>query len=395
MENRIKIMKAYLYILIAILLGGFTACSDVEYDSVPEVAKVTNLKYTVDGRNVTLTWTLPATSGVAGVTIQCNSDAPVALDGDATTYTFERVSLNKELAYTVKVNYTGGRVSEGETVRTKVEGTASGKVGYLISYNDVADIEDDDEQASARWFRANFPTGEVITPSMVTTIDLSEFAVIWIHIDRIGIGMGWDRLPAALISDEAIAALTGYYKQGGNLFLSNHATQLTIPLGRLAANRAPGIFADGEGGTGDDVWTINANIGLEYDRSTRPVFAGMTVSNQYADHESFPLIGPGQREDHNCMWDLNSYGFPGLYPDAKNVVDAFEAENNAVVLATWGHVVDWCCAGMVEFNPTDQYKGRCIAIGLAAYEWNQNSGVNPYQSNLELMTNNILTYLQE
>lgn len=198
-----------------------------------------------------------------------------------------------------------------------------------------------------------------------------------------------------MISDETIAALTDYYKEGGNLFLSNHATQLAVPLGRLAADRAPGIFGDGEGGSGDDVWTINANIGLKYDRSTHAVFKGMEISKQYEDHESFPLIGPGQREDHNCMWDLNSYGFPVLYPDAENVVSAFETENNAVVLATWGHVVDWCCAGMIELNPTTQYKGRCIAIGLAAYEWNQNSGVNVYQSNIELMTNNILTYLQE
>ena len=95
------------------------------------------------------------------------------------------------------------------------------------------------------------------------------------------------------------------------------------------------------------------------------------------------------------MWDLNSFDFPALYPDAENIVKAFEMENEAVVLATWGHVVDWCCAGMVEFNPTEEYKGRCIAIGLAAYEWNQNTGINAYQSNLELMTNNILTYLQE
>ena len=31
-------------------------------------------------------------------------------------------------------------------------------------------------------------------------------------------------------------------------------------------------------------------------------------------HETFPLIGTGRREDHNCMWDLNSYGFPLFIP---------------------------------------------------------------------------------
>lgn len=386
-------MKTYLFIFIAFLLCGFTACSDVEYASVPEVAKISNLQYTLNGRNVTLTWTLPASSEVTGVTIQYNNATPIILEADATSYTFERVPYNLDLAYTVKVNYANGRVSEGETVRTKIEGVV--KIGYLISYNNVADIEDDDEKASARWFQSNYPAGVILTPSTIVTTDLSEFSVIWIHIDRVGIGAGWNKLPATLISDETIAALTDYYKEGGNLFLSNHATQLTVPLGRLAADRAPGIFGDGEGGSGDDIWTINANIGLKYDRSTHAVFKGMEISKQYEDHESFPLIGPGQREDHNCMWDLNSCGFPVLYPDAENVVSAFETENNAVVLATWGHVVDWCCAGMIELNPTTQYKGRCIAIGLAAYEWNQNSGVNVYQSNIELMTNNILTYLQE
>lgn len=93
------------------------------------------------------------------------------------------------------------------------------------------------------------------------------------------------------------------------------------------------------------------------------------------------------------MWDLNSYGFPSLYPNARNVVKAFEEENNATVLATWGHVTDDCCAGMVEFAPTAEYQGTCIAIGLAAYEWNQNSNLNVYQDNLVLMTKNILHYL--
>ena len=62
-------------------------------------------------------------------------------------------------------------------------------------------------------------------------------------------------------------------------------------------------------------------------------------------------------------------------------------------MATWGHVTDDCCAGMVEFAPTAEYQGTCIAIGLAAYEWNQNSNLNVYQDNLVLMTKNILHYL--
>ena len=93
------------------------------------------------------------------------------------------------------------------------------------------------------------------------------------------------------------------------------------------------------------------------------------------------------------MWDLNAYGYATLYPEAGNVVNAFQQENQAVVLATWGHVVDWCCAGLVEFLPTESYKGSCIAVGLAAYEWNQNSGANDYHYNIKRMTRNMLVYL--
>ena len=100
------------------------------------------------------------------------------------------------------------------------------------------EIEDDDEKASYAWFKKQFVNGKVVTPAMLTSEDLSVYDVIWVHIDRVGIGAGWDKLP---LSTDAIAALTTYYKNGGNLFLSNHATQLVVPLGRT--ERAPGIFA--------------------------------------------------------------------------------------------------------------------------------------------------------
>lgn len=101
------------------------------------------------------------------------------------------------------------------------------------------------------------------------------------------------------------------------------------------------------------------------------------------------------REDHNCMWDLNAYGLPALAPEAKNVVNAFEHLNDCTVLATWGHVTDYCCAGIVEFNPTSIYKGRVIAIGLSSYEFKQNSGTNQYQGNIEKLTKNCIDYLAE
>lgn len=381
-------------VVLFILLGAFVACDNVEYESPVPVGKVSNYNYNLEGRNVVLTWSLPADETVSGVKIAVNGEDDVNLEGRVETYTYERIPYNKELAYTVKVLYANGRVSEGETVRVKIENEVAAKIGYMISYNSIDEIEDDDEKASAEWFKANIANGEILTPDHYKYINVDEYTAIWIHIDRMGIGKGVDRLPAEIISSSTIDVLKSYYKDGGNILLTNHATQIITALGRITENFAPGIFGDGPGGAGTDIWTINAQIGcgqpVVYDRRSHKAFANMKTSDAF-EHETFPLIGPGLREDHNCMWDLNSYGLT----EGPNVVAAFEAKTNSMVLATWGHVTDYCCAGMVDFAPAGAYKGRCIAIGLAAYEWNQNSNKNLFQSNLELLTKNCLDYLCE
>ncbi len=162
---------------------------------------------------------------------------------------------------------------------------------------------------------------------------------------------------------------------------------------------APTVYGNGEGGSGDDVWVINPYLGWDYrdggdqgfyDRTSHEIFKGITLEdpNGYG-YDNLPLIGPGQREDHNCLWDCNIYG-KGSYSD---VIKNFEVTTNSLVLATWGHVRDHCVAGLVEFYSNSEH-GRCIANGLAAYEWNQNSGENPYQHNVEQLTLNILDYLK-
>ncbi len=383
--------KIYFLLAMVLVMTGFTSCDDVEYLSAEPVAKVSSLDLTTEGRDVTLTWTLPDVQGVRGVVIQDTNEATDTVDAPTTSYTYERVAMNKELVYTVKVVYDNGRVSEGETVRTTIEGVA-GRVGMLIGYNSASEVEDDDEKAAVEWFQKAYPDGVILTPSSILTANLTEYAAIWIQIDREGIQPGWRNLPSALIGDDVIGKLTEFYKDGGCLLLGTHATQLIVPLGRLAENRAPGLFGSGSAIDSPEPITINANIGNGvYDHRSHRIFSGLSVSSIYA-YETYPLIGVGVREDHNCMWDLNSYGLGGLYPDAPDTVYAFEQENDAVVLATWGHVVDYCCAGIVEFEPSGDYAGRCIAIGVACYEWNQNSGPNEFQSNIELLTSNCLNY---
>ena len=154
---------------------------------------------------------------------------------------------------------------------------------------------------------------------------------------------------------------------------------------------APTLFGNGQGGSGTDVWVINPYLGVDfkdggdqgyYDRTAHAIYKGLTFEdpNNYG-YLNLPLIGPGQREDHNCMWDCNIYG----KGSERDVIRNFEVKTNSLVLATWGHVRDHCVAGLVDFYANDNH-GRCIANGFAAYEWNQNSGANPYQHNVEQLT---------
>lgn len=390
-----------LAILLCCILG---ACSDFEPTGMPEVpalAKAAELTAEVNGRKVNLSWVLPADNNITGVKILTNGDnnSAVTLPGRPTEYTLKGLSLGKEYLFTVKVMYEGGYVSEGTSAYAKMPDSLDGvKMAYLMTAADIASLPDDDERAAAAWFAAQ-PDAELIQPSQIATLDPDYYPVIWIEIDHVGLALGWENLPSEISNDATIAALQQYSANGGSLYLANMATQLTVPLGFVPDNMAPTVFGNGEGGSGNDVWVINPYLGWDfrngsdqgfYDRTAHAIYKGITLEdpNGYG-YETLPLIGPGQREDHNCLWDCNIYGKGNQIDVIKN----FEVTTNSLVLATWGHVRDHCVAGLVEFHSNAEH-GRCIANGFAAYEWSQNSGTNPYQHNIEQLTANILNYLK-
>jgi hypothetical protein len=384
----------------AIALTGLTACSDFEptgYPEVPAMATASNLQASVTGRSVTLTWQLPQNADVTGVRVSVNNGNPVSLPAGTTSYTLKGQAMETDLLYTVKLEYAGGYVSEGTSITTTVPYVAA-KMAYLLTAPSIAELPDDDERAGANWF-ATLDNVEFIQPSQIASLDPDIYSVIWIDIDRVGQEFGWQNLPSEISNDATIAALREYSKNGGSLYLSDMATQLTVPLGMVPEDQNPTLWGNGDGGWGDDVWCINPYLGWDfrdgsdqgfYDRTTHAVYNGLTMEdpNGYG-YPCLPLIGPGQREDHNCMWDCNIYG-KGSQCD---VIKNFEVTNNCLVLATWGHVRDHCVAGLVEFYATSEH-GHCIANGFSAYEWNQNSGANPYQHNIEKLTQNILEYLK-
>lgn len=364
-----------------------------------ELPGVTNLKYSTSGRKVTLTWTNPSSADITGIRITTNGDESQALNLPAgtTEYVMKAQPMDVDLTYDVQAIYEEYYPSVSSTVSTKIP-YITPKMGFFMTAGSIAELPDDDERAAASWFMQQ-DNAELIYPADLANIDPDVISVLWIMIDRIGLPMGWENLPAVLVDQQTIDYLKEYSANGGSLYLSNMATQLTVPLAIVPDNMAPTVFSSGEGGSGDDVWTINPLLGVDfmnggdqgfYNRSLHAIYKDVIMSdpNGYG-YDSVPLIGPGQREDHNCLWDCNLYG-RGNYPD---VIANFEATTGSLVLATWGHVRDHCVAGLVEFFSTPVH-GRCIANGFAAYEWNQNSGTNPYQHNLEQLTSNILNYLK-
>ena len=399
-------MKKYIYSFIVAFIAcfAFSSCSDVDIPAGVAAPKVENLTSQVDGRTVTLNWTLPADEQKSGVDIYRNNSLLESL-GLVNSAVLELQPGKSTCLYTLKMKYNDGRVSEGVSTCVTIDAEPS-KVAMLLPSNDASAL-DDDESAAEEWFKNTYgDKGVVLTPADIkamSKIDRGQYSMIWIQIDRVGLEKGWQKLPADIVDADVIAKLKAFAQSGGNLFLTKHATQLSAAIGRIEDSLAPGLFGSGEGGEGSDIWTTNAVIGSgqnpSYDHRSHEAFAGLDILPvddpvDHYDHESYPLEGPGFREDHNCMWDLNAYDLPAKVPNGKNVVDAWQQLTNSTVLATWGHVTDYCCAGIVEFNPTTDYKGTVLCIGLSAYEFNQRGG-NQYQANTNRLTKNCIDYLAE
>ena len=386
-----------LYIGLCAAAALLVSCSDVELEAMRYSEGVSNLTadYQDGNRSVTLKWDNPTMNGQSGIQIIQDNKDITNIDEVINSYFIRKAPTNVDVAYTVKARYDDGRVSEGQTVHLNIAyevKKGNGIIAMLVA-DDYA--SSDDEKDAVEWFKNNYVNtgkGELITASNSNELDIEKHAACWVMCDRIGIEKGWDKLPGGLSSNETVNALKGFCADGGNLLLTNHATQLTVAVGRIADAYAPGIFGSGEGGNNGDVWGAQPVIGNVdgqiYDHSAHDIYRGMNFTTGLYERGIYTFEGAGVKGDHNCMWDLNAYG---LAPNP-NVVKAWEDLTNSTVLGTWNHVVDYCCAGIIDFAPTTTFAGRVLAVGLASYEWNI-GGDNQYKDQLEKFTGNCLNYV--
>ena len=374
-----------------------TSCSDIEYEPATYSEAVSNLvaDYAQGSRQVTLRWDNPSMQGQSGIQIIRDNEDITNIDEVISSYLIKKAPTNVDVAYTVKARYSDGRVSEGQTVRFNIayEVQKGGSKIAMLVPDDYQ--QSDDEKDAVAWFQQNYVNagkGVLLTPATIDDLDAEQQAACWVMCDRIGVAHGWQNLPGNLASNDVVNALKAFTADGGNLFLTNHATQLTVAVGRIADAYAPGIFGNGEGGQNNDVWGSQPVIGNAegqiYDHSGHDIYRGMTFTSGLYERSIYCFEGAGVKGDHNCMWDLNAYG---LAPEP-NVVKAWEDLTNSEVLGTWNHVVDYCCAGIIDFAPTTTFPARILAVGLASYEWNI-GGTNDYQAQLEKFTSNCLSYV--
>lgn len=253
---------------------------------------------------------------------------------------------------------------------------AQTKVGIFIEKTTGLD---DDEQAAYDWFVSDeYNPGhglvkEVFTPDNINSLSANDVKVLWIPINRQGDNESVVK-PSAIYNH--VETLKKYVQDGGNLYLTNHATLLVSVIGRIADPYKPNTVACGN----------PINISIEDPWGVNPRFADMDYRGHvlYSDFNAgskefnyFLNSGPS-REDHNCLWkDFN-------YTDFINAT-------NSHILGKWSDNGDTNNFGVVEFMPTAEYKGTILCNGLAAYEWSCEG--NEFVNNIKKFTENSISYL--
>ncbi|OYX25949.1 MAG: hypothetical protein B7Z06_06465 [Flavobacteriales bacterium 32-35-8] len=355
------------------------------------------------------------------------------------------ISINDELTVSpasgVAQDFSNGSIKytvtneEGLTKEYEVTATAANstqKVVFIGEADCINTLADDDAKSAAEYLRAQYPDDfAYIKIANITEAALANTNVVMLYyLTPLTDGTQYfatdtnvmTLLPAELQSGEPQAtALTNWYKNGGNFFLAGDPTSFIHVLGRMPADysqpRGLGNYrytefgCSGEGGCidsnrpADDIWGLGVrDTNNSGNRRTHPVFNGLTFNG---DGE-LPLYNAGTREAR-LIWHQQMDGIVSPGCCGQDAVLLFEQTVNAVKLGTLRWIADGFGYGAIEFLPTNgaveanfdsnigtSFAGRIISLEntIIGYEFNSNDGrVNDYQGNIELLTSNIIDYL--
>lgn len=349
-------------------------------------APVQNVSGAQNDAGVLLTWAAPS-QPVTKIQIKFGSQT-VDAGPTATSYQFTNVPAGQYLISFITTN-SANQISNTVFLPFKVGATT---VAYLGVYSDSTALlanGDDDEVAAAKWLFQTYPTSRYISFNRVKNgVDLSQFRVIWWNYDVVT----GHALPAIATDAAVVTKLTNYYKSGGNMIFSIYAMQYLWTLGRMA-NPYFTEFGDGSGFPNPDPWGVGVNISKKHDQSSHPLYKGITMTTQGDGRTTFPVIGPGWKENHNAMI-IRIPEYYKLPNDSEEAYTKFNTDNNCEWLGMWDGIGDYFCAGLLELKPKGDFLGSAIYIGVGGIEWHQNDVVNPYQGNIQKLYKNAIDYLK-
>lgn len=251
---------------------------------------------------------------------------------------------------------------------------AQTKVGIFIEKTTGLD---DDEQAAYDWFHNSYKPGHglekvVFTPDNISNLNANDVKVLWIPINRQGDNESVVK-PSAIYNH--VKTLKEYVQDGGNLYLTNHATLLTSAIDRITEQYKPNTVSYGAPGENKDAWGVNPRF-ADMDYRGHVLYSDFVAGSK---NDNYFQNSGTSKEDHNCLWTgVSSY------------TDFIKATNSHI-LGKWSENGDTNNFGVVEFMPTGVYKGTILCNGLAAYEWNCEG--NEFVNNIKKFTENSISYL--
>ena len=255
---------------------------------------------------------------------------------------------------------------------------AQTKVGIFVENTTGLD---DDEQAAYDWFNNDYNPGhglekKVFTPGNIRELRATDVKVLWIPINRQGDN---DNVVKPSAFYDHVETLKKYVQDGGNLYLTNHATLLVSEIGRIAEQYKPNTVSYGAPAENKDPWGVNPRF-ADMDYRGHVLYSGFDAGSKgNLWNDNYFLNSGSSKEDHNCLWTgISSY------------TDFINATNSHI-LGKWSQNGDTNNFGVVEFMPNGDYKGTILCNGLAAYEWNCEG--NEYVDNIKKFTENSISYL--
>ena len=141
---------------------------------------------------------------------QAISDLSIRVNSASHNITFDNNSFKAGLYYTINVTVNSDNTVNVETTifGTTINGqhdATEAKIGYI----DVDAVRSDDDMAASKaWFKKQYPYGEALSLSESSNWNLSQFSVIWIHIDILDLAHGYQNLTTeSLINSNAVSKL--------------------------------------------------------------------------------------------------------------------------------------------------------------------------------------------